>query len=83
MNDFLRSQEPHPKPSSEQKTEQQVKTQVHHPRLSITEVTEQRIIGSLPSLGSESLLASEQSHENLPETPEGVSTRLSNETVNL
>ncbi|KAF7887098.1 uncharacterized protein EAF02_003745 [Botrytis sinoallii] len=32
------------------KTEQQVKTQVHHPRLSITEVTEQRIIGSLPSL---------------------------------
>ncbi|TGO24041.1 hypothetical protein BPAE_0114g00360 [Botrytis paeoniae] len=45
------------------KTEQQVKTQVHHPRLSITEVTEQRIIGSLPSLGLASPSVSRQPQE--------------------
>ncbi|TGO64889.1 hypothetical protein BCON_0005g00870 [Botryotinia convoluta] len=46
-----------------QKTEQQVKTQVHHPRLSITEVTEQRIIGSLPNLGPASPPVSRQPQE--------------------
>ncbi|TEY53025.1 hypothetical protein BOTCAL_0251g00020 [Botryotinia calthae] len=45
------------------KTEQQVKTQVHHPRLSIIEVTEQRIIGSLPSLRPASPLVSRQPQE--------------------
>ncbi|KAM3150738.1 hypothetical protein ABEW05_008907 [Botrytis cinerea] len=45
------------------KTEQQVKTQVHHPRLSITKVTEQRIIGSLPSLGPGSPPISRQPQE--------------------
>ncbi|QSZ33562.1 hypothetical protein DSL72_005130 [Monilinia vaccinii-corymbosi] len=38
-------------------------TQVHHPRLRITEVTEQRIIGSLPDLGPASLFASRQPQE--------------------
>ncbi|KAF7900470.1 uncharacterized protein EAF01_007772 [Botrytis porri] len=46
-----------------QKTEQQVKTQVHHPRLSITKVTEQRIIGSLSSLGPASPPISRQPQE--------------------
>ncbi|KAF7872366.1 hypothetical protein EAF04_003288 [Stromatinia cepivora] len=38
-------------------------TQVHHPRLSITEVTEQRIIGSLPGIGPASPLAGRQPQE--------------------